>query len=320
MKSKKGISSKVVNIILILSLIVVFAVIIIPYSTGTGQKVTEAINTKIMSKIGGLESIPLPQIIKSKFATGKVFDAVIKITPEPPACIGETLELSAVNSKIPAGLYLTEPGGTGVFCKWDLDIATDSNGNGMPDDDIDSRECVLLTDKVSNNINGTEVKLTIQVTGETEGSGSFVSTIAKVNTTIACACDTPTCLYKLTGLKGQLIKDKTISTLELPKNISVKGVHINTTVEVLATSNTDVRLDVGSDGTADWCGQIDKNSNVLIVSDPSRSICPRGLASSINTYLAGCKTDICNVPITWYTSSDLKIRDAHIPYTIKVLP
>ena len=320
MKSKKGISSSAISIIIILGLIIIFAVIIIPYSTGMGQKVTEAINTKLMSRIGGVESIPLPQIIKSKFTTGKVFDAVIKITPEPPACIGETLEFSAINSKIPAGLYFTEPGGTGVFCKWDLDIATDSNGNGIVDDDIDSTECTLLTDKASNNINGTEVKLTIQVTGEVEGSGSFMTTIAKINTTIACACDIPTCLYKLTGLKGQLIKDNSISTLELPRNISVKGVHINTTIEVFSASDEAVRLDVGNDGTTDWCGQIDHTRNTLIISDPSSSTCPRGLADSINTYLAGCKTDICKIPITWYTSSDLKIIDVRIPYAIKIWP
>lgn len=318
MKSQKAAIDPWMTTIIVLILILVFAVLVIEYYASTGKNVTEVISTKLLSR-ANLESIPLPQIIKSKIASGKVFDAAILITPEPPACEGEALEFSALNSKIPAGLYFVTPGGDGVICKWDLDTEFDSSGNGVKDDDVDSTDCVSSTDKASYKVNGTEVKLTLQITGNVENSGDVRQTTAKVYITIPCACATSLCLSKLTGVVGQYIKDNTITTLELSRNIKVEGVHITTTVEVHPASDFNVRLDVGDDGVSDWCGVLHSGDNALTIADPSSSACPNGLTDSINTYLASCKTETCKIPIRWYTAADLKITGVHIPYTIKII-
>jgi hypothetical protein len=188
MINKKGDQETGTTTIILLLFLVVFAILALTYYSGTGPKIVELFNAKVLSKAGGLESVPLPSFIKTGLAEREL-QAVIKITPASPFCPQENVGLSAFDTILPKNVTMSD-----IVCEWDFDATTDADcseylvencGNEIPNDDIDSDSCIVLTSRLSAKSSAV-VSLTTMITGDVPGSGAHSTATKTVNTTLFC--------------------------------------------------------------------------------------------------------------------------------------
>lgn len=283
-----------------LVLVIIFATLVVAYYTGAGQKITESINENVLSKLPKL-GIELPKFGQPE---QKGLTAVITITPGPPACHHEELELSALNSKLvtgnPIDTFMHYLGLGNIVCSWDLDTS----------DKIieDSTDCVVHTTNVTAKTS-TNVKLKLKIVGPVSNSGATATATANITTESLCACDSSPC-YPLQNIAGTIVKDGDVTKLILSKDSQISSVHIY--VKNLATTEEQkLNLVVGTDVTSAYILK-EKFLDYYWVED-------QNLAKRITANLVLCQTATCEIPLTWYTDNKLQILGVYMPYGPKAL-
>ncbi len=307
MINRKGDQETGTSTIILLLFLVVFAILAITYYSGTGQKVTELVNAKVLSKAGGLESIPLPSFMKTKLAAREL-QAVITLTPASPFCPQEEAELSAFDTILPKNVTISD-----IVCEWDFDATTDTDcseysikncGNNIPNDDVDSGNCFVRTSRLAAKSSAT-AQLTVMITGDVPGSGAYNTVTKIVNTTLLC--EKPALVETIiqnNAATNIVLKSQTESG-GLPMKTKLGGMHIK--VDSMGETITLLQLDAGADGLSDYVLKGNFTGQFMIED--------QNLALRINQILATCTTTDCSIPIVWYADKPLKIMDVQIPYT-----
>ncbi len=293
--NKKGVAETLQSWLIPIILGVVIVIIAVSISLSAGQKTTESFSAKVLSTVN-LESIPIPEFIKSKFTTEKRLEAIMIAEPESPVCPFETLKFSCLGSYLPKGIEFSD-----VSCIWDVDTSVDSDGDGQKDNDADSKGLVVETADASNRLAGTEVKLRVIITGDVEGSGTYKDVTSTIKNTIGCASSEP-----LPSLLGSVSNGESIN-LRIPKTANVEDVHIF--VDSGKENVQKLNVVVADDVTSAYTLAKEFTGNHIIFD--------QNLATRVNAQLSACATGYCIVPITFYTDKTLKIVDVKIPYNPK---
>lgn len=296
----------------LLSIFFVFLAYI--FLTDTGRNVVEAISAKVSGKIG-LEPVAIPALGKIGIAQQRGLNARIDITPGLPACEYEQVELSAYNSTLPEGVYAHN-----LQCSWDLDIAKDNDANGKPDDDRDAEGC-----RISTNARPSLVKLAIKITGDVPGSGLASTATASISTLLSCACtpsaDTRCSPEISSSVTNRIIKYGDSTSLLLPRNADVRGVHIR--IEPYPDGTMMDVLGIASPGEADSYHFEGGIAGEFVIDGNSFPGAIEGsLTAKINEKLIACTADACEIPLRWHFRSQdqnagLQIKGVFIPYVLR---
>jgi hypothetical protein len=293
--NKKGVAETLQSWLIPIILGIVIVIIAVSISLSAGQKTTESFSAKVFSTVN-LESIPLPEFIKSKFTTEKRLEAIMIIEPESPVCAFETLKFSCLGSYLPKGIEFSD-----VSCIWDVDASVDSDGDSQKDNDADSKGLVVETAAASNRLAGTEVKLRVIITGDVEGSGTYKDVTSTIKNTIGCASSEP-----LPSLLGSIGNGGSIN-LRIPRTANVEDVHIF--VDSGKENVQKLNVVVADDVTSAYTLAKEFTGN--------HTIFDQNLATRVNAQLSACTADYCIIPIKFYTDKTLKIVDVKIPYNPK---
>jgi hypothetical protein len=315
--NKRGIDAWMATIIAIV-MIVIFALLVIPFFASGEKSVTQSISARILSKVN-IEALPIqlsnliPESIKEKS-----FKANITMIPNQPFCQDEKIKLSALYSKLPVNVTIAD-----LNCTWDLNA----------DNVIDGNECEFYTRNATSRLNLTNIKLTVKIAkgeislGETRDATATIS-----GTTPFCICDDTDplrhCLLS-TGLTGKIVinGDKiniTLPTREGPSmyNVRVTDIHIETYIDQQVKS---LRI-VGESSSFYDVSNISAGSYVIDGNEKTSSAYT--LVDGINNALQKCRDldeNMCTITLQWqivpaigFVLPHITIGDVNIPYELKL--